>query len=734
MYILLGRKVTNFGRHSCGFLYKKIFFCHFFCRDATIFVPLRIFPYIRKKKMNSFNLKINITWRDIAIRAALVLVTVSVIVWFMPRDSQMNLKIEQGKPWRYADLTAPFDFPIYKSDAALKSEYDSVLCNYEPYYTLNKETSDEKIREFLQDYAKGLPGLSADYKSIIANRLRTLYSQGIVDTKAPLGSDTDTTHTLRAVSGKTALSIKAGQTHTAMQAYELLINDSALQKHREAFRKLNLNNYLVANLIYDQERSEASRQDLIGTVPKASGVVQRGQKIIDRGAIVDEQKFQVLDSFLRESDLRHQNNSQLSTTVMGELLYVLLLITGFTIFLSIFRADYFDKLRSVALLYSLIIIFSVMASLLVSHSLLHVFILPFAMVPIFVRVFMDSRTAFMAHTVLILTCACVLQRPLDFIAVEMTAGLTAILSLRDLSSRSQLLLTAAIVTAASCLMNLALDLITTTSLSLLDQSEYYYLLMCGIILFCSYPLLYIMEKTFGFTSNITLIELSDMNKELLRRMSEVAPGTFQHSIQVGNLAAEIARKIGAKAQLVRTGALYHDIGKTVNPIYFTENQSGGINPHEQLSCIDSAQIIISHVTEGMKLAEKYNLPEVIKSFIATHHGQGKAKYFFVKWKNEHPDEEIDDLLFTYPGPNPFTKEQAVLMMADAVEAASRSLPDYTEQTIRQLVNRIVDSMVTEGYFRECPITFRDIAYAKTVLIEKLKTIYHTRISYPELKK
>ncbi len=316
----------------------------------------------------------------------------------------------------------------------------------------------------------------------------------------------------------------------------------------------------------------------------------------------------------------------------------------------------------------------------------------------------------------------------------MTAGLTAILSLRDLSSRSQLLWTAVIVMTAGCLMNLSLDLIATDSWSNIDIGEYNYLVVCGLVLFCTYPLLYIMEKTFGYTSNITLIELSDMNKELLRRMSEVAPGTFQHSIQVGNLAAEIARKIGAKAQLVRTGALYHDIGKIQNPIYFTENQSGGINPHEQLSCIDSAGMIISHVTDGLKLADKYNLPEVIKNFIATHHGQGKAKFFYVKWKNEHPDEDIDELIFTYPGPNPFTKEQAILMMADAVEAASRSLPDYTEQTIRQLVNRIIDSMLTEGYFRECPITFRDIAYAKTVLIEKLKTIYHTRISYPELKK
>ena len=442
----------------------------------------------------------------------------------------------------------------------------------------------------------------------------------------------------------------------------------------------------------------------------------------------------MLESYQRESERRNQSESHFTSTVLGELLYVLLLVTGFTIFLSIFRSDYFENMRSVIMIYSLIVLFSVLASLLVSHNMFHVFILPFAMVPIFIRVFMDSRTAFMAHAVLVLISACVLQRPLEFIAVEMAAGLTAILSLRDLSSRSQLFWTAAAVTTSSCLMVLALDLIEAPSFSNLTFGDYNYLLICGVVLFCSYPLLYVMEKTFGYTSNITLIELSDMNKDLLRRMSEVAPGTFQHSIQVSNLAAEIARKIGAKAQLVRTGALYHDIGKIQNPIYFTENQSGGFNPHEQLSEIESAQMIISHVTEGLKLAEKYNLPDVIKGFISTHHGLGKAKYFYVNYKNAHPDEDVDELLFTYPGPNPFTKEQAILMMADAVEAASRSLSDYSEQSIRSLVDRIIDGMVTDGFFRECPITFRDIQYAKTVLIEKLKTVYHTRISYPELKK
>jgi putative nucleotidyltransferase with HDIG domain len=426
-----------------------------------------------------------------------------------------------------------------------------------------------------------------------------------------------------------------------------------------------------------------------------------------------------------------QEKNRLS--IMGQILFTTILITCFTIFLTLFRKDYFEKVRSTAMIYTLIVLFTIIASMMVEHSVLHVYIVPFAMVPIFIRVFMDSRTAFMAHTTMVMTCACFLQYPLEFVAVELVSGLVAIFSLRELSSRSQLFWAAVLITAGMALTNLSLEWIRHSDISRMNYSEYNYIAINGVLLFCSYPLLYLLEKTFGFTSNITLIELSDMNKELLRKMSEVAPGTFQHSIQVGNLAAEIARKIDAKSQLVRTGALYHDIGKIANPIYFTENQSG-VNPHEKMGAIDSAQMIISHVTEGVKMAEKYDLPKVIRDFITTHHGQGKAKFFYVQYKNAHPDEEVDELLFTYPGPNPFTKEQAILMMADTVEAASRSLPDYTEKTIRELVNRLIDAQVAEGYFKECPITFRDIAYAKTVLIEKLKTIYHTRLSYPELKK
>ena len=683
--------------------------------------------------MSSFNIKNDLTWRDFLIRLGLIIITVAIIVWMMPRSSQNNFKIEKGRPWIYNDLKAPFDFPIYKSDEAVKAERDSLMKQFEPYYILNSEVVGKQLRQFSKDYSNGIPGLNNDYLSIIANRIRRLYDQGIMSNSDYAKISKDTTKFVRIVNGKHATSTQISKVYSVVSAYEQIFEDEVLATHREILQKCNLNDYITPNLKYDKERSEASLNDLQNSIPLASGLVQRGEKIIDRGDIVDGKTYNKLLSFQKEMERQNVDQEKMRLNIMGQILYTAILITCFTIFLTLFRKDYFEKVRSTAMIYALIVLFTIIASMMVIHSVLHVFIVPFAMVPIFIRVFMDSRTAFMAHATMILTCACFLQYPLEFVAVELVAGLVAIFSLRELSSRSQLFWTAVSVTFAAILTNLALDWIRINDLAKISYSEYNYLIINGVLLFCSYPLLYVIEKAFGFTSNITLIELSDMNKELLRKMSEVAPGTFQHSIQVGNLAAEIANKIGAKSQLVRTGALYHDIGKISNPIYFTENQSG-VNPHEKMEIIDSAQMIISHVTEGTKLAEKYNLPNEIKDFITTHHGQGRTKYFYVQYKNAHPDEDVDDLLFTYPGPNPFTKEQAILMMADTVEAASRSLPDYTEKSIRELVERLIDGQVADGFFRDCPITFRDIAYAKTVLIEKLKTIYHTRLSYPELKK
>ena len=472
---------------------------------------------------------------------------------------------------------------------------------------------------------------------------------------------------------------------------------------------------------------------MLSTVSPAKGVVQNGQKIVDRGEIIDQQTYDILNSLRHAWEKRSNTVQEIHLTFIGQTLLVSVLILCFMIFLELFRKEYYLRKRSVLLLFALIVFFPVILSIMVEENLSNVYVVPLAMIPIIIGIFLDSRTAFMAHTTIILICSIFLRYPHQFIILQMAAGMTAIYSLRELSQRSQLLRTALIVVISYAILYLAFELIQEDDLTKLNTRMYIYFVINGILLLFVYPLLFILEKTFGFTSNVTLVELSNINNKLLRQMSEVVPGTFQHSLQMANLAAEAANKIGANSQLVRTGALYHDIGKMVNPAFFTENQTN-VNPHKNLSYEQSAQVIINHITDGIKLAEKHQLPKVIKDFIRTHHGKGVAKYFYISYKNEHPDEEIDIEKFSYPGPNPFTKEQAILMMADAVEAASRSLSEYTEESIGTLIEKIIDGQVSEGYFKECPITFKDIATVKALFKEKLKTVYHTRITYPELKK
>lgn len=680
----------------------------------------------------NYNIKEEETWRNLVMRAFLVIASVGLIVWAMPHDNRSYYHIEKGKPWKYADFTAPFDFPVYKSDEAIQAEKDSLMRDYEPYYQFNANRETEMVKKFQKDYADGIPGLGPEYITMISNRLHSLYQQGIMSSTEYSELRADTARMIRVVNGKQANSVSIMEVYSAKMAYEQLFQDEALSLQRPILQKCNLNDYITPNLIYDKERSETSINDLMSSIALASGVVQKGQKIVGRGEIVTDRIYRTMDSFIKENERLHQDDTQNQFALLGQILYVSIILACFTLYLTLYRRDYMVKLRKIMMAYALISIFSIMTALFVRNTFIHVFILPYAMVPIFIRVFMDSRTAFMAHATMVMICAVMLVHPFEFVVVESIGGLIAISSLRELSQRSQLFKTAIFITIAMMAVNLSFDWMRTDSLSKIDYSIYNYLIINGIALLFAYPLLYLIEKAFGFTSDITLIELSNTNNPLLRKMSEIAPGTFNHSIQVANLAGEIANKIGAEAQLVRTGALYHDIGKLTNPIYFTENQSG-INPHEMLTEIESAQMIISHVTEGQKMADKNNLPKEIRDFISTHHGQGKAKFFYIKYHNEHPNEPVDDLLFTYPGPNPFTREQAILMMADMVEAASRSMTEYTEQSIRDLVNRLIDTQITDGFFKECPITFRDIQYAKTVLIEKLKTIYHTRISYPSEK-
>ena len=685
--------------------------------------------------MNSFNTHKRFSYKDLLYKCLIFIVTVSIITYFMPKESKFNYEFAIKTPWKYGLLQASFDFPIHKSEEQLQREQDSIRTFYQPYFNVDKNVEKNMLTKLREDYNRSmrysLPG--PDYLRHIERTLKRIYERGVLSVQDARILEEDSIRSVKLVDKNMATNQNTDQLFTVKGAYEYLLNADTLRYNKFVLQSCNLSDYLNPNITYDLEKSEIALEELQSRIAPAKGLVQTGQKIIDRGEIIDEHTFDILNSLRQEWETRSDSVHEIRQTLMGQALIVGIVILCFMIYLELFRKNYFERKRSVLLLFALIVFFPVLISLMVEQNLSNVYIVPIAMIPIIIGIFLDSRTAFMAHTVIILICSLCLRYPHEFIILQMAAGMTAIYSLRELSQRSQLLRTALIVVICYALLHFAFDLMQEDDLTKLNTRMYIYFVINGILLLFTYPLLFILEKTFGFTSNVTLVELSNINNKLLREMSEIAPGTFQHSLQMANLAAEAANKIGANSQLVRTGALYHDVGKMLNPAFFTENQTS-INPHKSLSYEQSAQVIISHITDGIKLAEKHNLPKVIKDFIRTHHGKGVAKYFYISYKNEHPNEEVDMEKFSYPGPNPFTKEQAILMMADAVEAASRSLPEYTEESINTLIDKIIDGQVAEGYFKECPITFKDIAMVKALFKEKLKTVYHTRITYPELKK
>lgn len=685
--------------------------------------------------MRSFKTNKRFSYKDLIYKSLIFIATVSVIVYFLPKEGKFTYQFDINKPWKYGLLQASFDFPIYKNDAQVQKEQDSIMAYYQPYFHIDKDVVKNTLDKLKEDYNKtlkhSLPG--GDYIRHIERTLKSLYDNGIISGNDLTRLEKDTIGSILLVDKNVATGRFIEQLYTVKEAYEILLNSDTVHYPKKILQQCNLNEYITANLVYDEDKSEAARKDLLSNVSWANGYVLNGQKIIDRGEIVDEQTYNILESLRKEWEKRSDSVQEKRLTLAGQVLYVSIFLFCFMVYLELFRKDYYERKGTLTLLFALIVCFPVASSIIVIHNLASIYVVPFAMIPIFVRVFLDSRTAFMAHVTIILLCSITLRYPHEFILLQVIAGMVSIYSLRELSQRSQLLRTALVVFASYALLYFALELIHEDDLTKLNTRMYIYFMINGIFLLFAYPLLFLLEKIFGFTSDVTLVELSNINNSLLREMSEVAPGTFQHSLQMANLAAAAANRIGGRSQLVRTGALYHDIGKMVNPAFFTENQSG-VNPHASLSYEQSAQVIISHVTDGLKLAEKHNLPTVIKDFIRTHHGKGLTKYFYISYKNEHPDEEVDADKFRYPGPNPFTKEQAILMMADSVEAASRSLSQYTEESISNLVDKIIDAQVSEGYFKECPITFKDIAMVKALFKEKLKTMYHTRISYPELKK
>ena len=487
--------------------------------------------------MSIFNNPEENYWRNFITKTILILFTVSIIVWFLPRNEERQFRYDVGKPWMYGSVIATFDFPIYKTDESIKHEQDSLLKQFQPYYTVNPAVGEEQVQRFMHDFSQGIPGLPKEYVNLVAHQLHQVYQTGIISTPEYNRIYKDSTSMIRIISGKNVKSVPIGTFYSTIAAYERIFFNQQIAEQRQILSRCNLNDYVEPNLIYDKERSETEKTDLLSSIPLASGMVMSGQKIIDRGEVITPSNYRVLTSFEKEMKRRSSTEDELTTTIIGQALFVFLLVIMFTSYLTLFRKDYFDKPRSITMLYAMITLFPIFVSFIMKHNFFSVYIIPFAMAPIFVRVFMDSRTAFISHVTMILICAAAVKYQYEFIIVQLASGLVAIYSLRELSKRSQIFITALLVTLSSGVVYLALQLMQDNQVFNIDRSMYTYFTVNGIFLLLSYPLMYIIEKTFGFTSNVTLFELSNTNKGLLRNLSEIAPGTFQHSITVGNLAA-----------------------------------------------------------------------------------------------------------------------------------------------------------------------------------------------------
>ena len=663
-------------------------------------------------------------------------VAILLITYIFPRQGSFKYSFNEGRPWQYGLLTAPFDFPVYKPADQLKAEQDSILEFYEPYFEVNETVYKNALADFDADVNLNdkLAELPPAYKIYIRNKLEEIYENGIMQSEDYDRINASKTQALRIKKGNVAESRKITSFFTIRSAYQKVLNDVPANIDTSVLQAADINDYIRENIIYDGDTSDKAQQEFIQQVDISRGMVQQRQRIIDEGEIVDAQTYNILSSLKHVTEERSGGTTRNSWMVLGQLLLILLMFGSFYMYLLFFRPTEFRNRKHVIFMLLLTVIFLVLTAITVRFDLFSVYIIPYAIVTILIRTFIDSRTALFASLITIMLSSLMVPFPFEFVVIQISVSMVSIFMLKELSERSQLIRSSFFILLTYILVYIGLVMYQEGSMKDTNWIMLIYFLINFIFIMFSYSLVYLVEQSFGFISGVSLVELSNINKPLLKELSEKAPGTFQHSLQVSNLGMAAAVRLGANASLIRTGALYHDIGKMVNPAFFTENQTPGMNPHAGLPFEESARIIINHVKDGVKIAQKQNIPQQIIDFIETHHGTSMPKYFYISWKNANPDKEANEADFRYPGPNPFTKETAIMMMADAVEASSRSLPEYSEESLRNLVDRIIDSQLSEGYFKMAPITFRDIQTVKDVFVDKLKTVYHSRIAYPELLK
>ena len=662
--------------------------------------------------------------KSILNRILLALAATIVLVYFYPRPEANRFNYEEGKPWNYAKLIAPFDIPIHPDSVTMLRIRDTLDAKFVPVFTLNPRIADSVL-------ALLPPSPGAHFNATLAKALRQRYAKGIVDDEVYKRIRAGELPKIRVIEGNTSSQIST----SGMRSVRSILHDldSVVEQPdlRAYIFSSGLERILVPNYEYNETESDRYYEREYLTLTADRGMIMQGQTIIDKGAIVSPQDFTNLRTYeemLADNDAPGSQSGFL--LLLGQFLFVGMMMTVLMFYFHNYAPEIYGNMRSILFVVCLVTVF-VLLSMVTDHFLNQgLYIMPMMIVPILMLVFFDGRSALLVSIVTTLLCAGMAAFAMEYIFLQFAASCAAIMSLRELSRRSQLLRTSFVVLAVYLVSYVALELLFNGSFEGFSWHLVLFLVINSALTSMAYILMSAIERMFGFVSVVTLVELADINNPILLRLSNECPGTFQHSIAVSNLASDAAQRIGADVQLVRAGSLYHDIGKLNNPAFFTENQHG-VNPHDALPPERSAAIVIGHVADGLKLADKAKLPTVIRDFIREHHGAGKAKYFYFTYCRNHPGEEVDPAPFTYPGPNPQTRETSLLMMADAVEAASRSLKEHTREAISDLVNKIVDGQIADGLHNESTLTFHDISVIKEAFIKRLMTIYHSRIAYPK---
>ena len=682
----------------------------------------------------------------VVFRISLFLITAVILLQSFPQEGKFRYEFQKGKPWLNEDLIAPFDFAILKTDAELKTEREAALGETRLMFRLYSEPLQKKYSEYIVSFDRAwmskYPQTQPDDKRMQFNRfigkslLDSVMLRGILEPGAQI-QNKPPDFEINLLRGDQIQTVELGDLFS-IQSGDHYLTDLLTKKAFE-FREVDagllkplLEQSLVNNVRYDPLANQKQRQTILSGISLTRGMVQKGQAIITKGELINDERYQILSSLKNDYESQLGASGKHYLIRLGQFLLIGSAMTVFALFLYSFRRDVFRDSNKLVLQLLLIIFMVSTISLVSNYNGFYIYVIPVCLVPVIVRVFFDTRMALFVNLITLIVSGFLVPNSFEFVFLQFIAGIVAIVSIVKVHKRSQFFFTSLMIFISSTVVYTGIVLIQEGNFSHFDFAYPGMFAAAAGLTLLAYPLIFVFEKLFGLVTDVTLLELSDTNSTLLRKLAIYAPGTFYHSIMVANIAEELIIELGGNPLLVRTGALYHDIGKIENALYFIENQTSGHNLHNELTFEESAQVLIKHVIKGIELAKKNKLPEQIIDFIRTHHGTRMTEFFYIKQQQSNPDGEVDKSKFTYHGPIPFSKETAVLMMADSVEAASRSLKDKDEKTIRELVDRVINRQLEQNQFDNSDITMKDVATVKRVLKRKLMSIYHVRVEYPVL--